>query len=91
MSCNPIKKYQPKESLMKTQRLMKHACLALLLFMSAGVTQAAADIAGTKQLDLREGEATWIGQANPHARHGAEPTMAVGAKDGASRGLVRQG
>ena len=53
---------------MKTQRLMKHACLALLLLTSAGVTQAAEEIDGQKQLHLREGEATWIGQANPHAR-----------------------
>jgi hypothetical protein len=74
---------------MKTQRLVKHACLGLLLLTSAGVTQAAEGDTGKKQLDLREGEATWIGQAKSHARHGAEPTMAVGAKDGASRGLVR--
>lgn len=55
----------------------------------AGVTQAAEGLAGRKQLDLREGEATWIGQANPHARHGVEATMTVGANDGASRALIR--
>ncbi len=75
---------------MKPQRLIKHFCQGLLLFTSAAVTQVMADgNPGQKQLELREGEATWIGQANPHARHGAEPTMAVGAHDGASRGLLR--
>lgn len=74
---------------MKTQRVVKHACLGLLLLTMAGVTQAAEGIAGRKQLAAREGEATWIGQANPHARHGVEATMAVGANDGASRALIR--
>ncbi|MEI6257311.1 MAG: FlgD immunoglobulin-like domain containing protein [Planctomycetota bacterium] len=74
---------------MKTQRFMQPACLALLLVMSAGVTQAAEGIAGQKQFILREGEATWIGQAKPHARHGGEPAMAIGANDGALRGLIR--
>ena len=76
---------------MKTQRFVKHSCLGLLLLLtSAGVTQAMEEgIAGQKQLAVREGEATWIGQAKPHARHGAETTMAVGAHDGASRALIR--
>ena len=74
---------------MKKRRLINCAVLGLLLLTIAGVTQAAEGITGRKQLDLREGEATWIGQATPHARHGAETTMAVGANDGASRGLIR--
>ncbi|HUT94863.1 MAG TPA: DNRLRE domain-containing protein, partial [Thermoguttaceae bacterium] len=76
---------------MKTQRFVEHSCLGLLLLLtSAGMTQAMEEgIAGQKQLAAREGEATWIGQANPHARHGAETTIAVGANDGASRGLIR--
>ena len=78
-----------EEKIIKTQRLMKHACLALLLLTMASAMPAAEGIAGQKQLAVREGEATWIGQAKPHERRGAEPTMAVGAKDGASRGLFR--
>ena len=78
-----------RRRIMKTQRLIKHSCLAILLFLSTGVTHAVEGIAGQRQLALREGETTWIGQAKPHARHGAEPTMAVGANDGASCGLIR--
>jgi len=74
---------------MKTQRFIKHSCLGLLLLTSAGAMPAAEGIAGQKQLTVREGEATWIGQAKPNARHGAETTMAVGANDGASRALIR--
>ena len=74
---------------MNKQRLINHAVLGLLLCLSAGVTHAVEGIAGQRQLALREGETTWIGQAKPHARHGAEPTMAVGANDGVSRGLIR--
>ena len=49
---------------MKTHLLIKHTCLALLLFMSAGVTQAAEDIAGKKQLDLRRrGDLDWRSDA----------------------------
>ena len=37
---------------MKTQRFIKHACLALLLFTSAGVTQAAEGIAGQNNVPV---------------------------------------
>jgi len=58
--------------------------LGLLLCTIAATTQA-----DQRQLELREGEASWIDQANPHARNGTDPAIAVGAKDRASRGLLR--
>lgn len=75
---------------MKKQRLINYVGLGLLIFSSAGVTQTVAKgLAGQNQLAHREGEATWICEAKPHARHGADPVMAVGANDGVSRGLIR--
>jgi hypothetical protein len=58
------------------------------LLVAAGAAFAA-EPAGHKQLAVREGEATWISQAKPHTRHGADPAMAVGGLDGVSRALIR--
>ena len=78
------------ERIVIMQRWIKRSGLGLLLLVaSAGVTRAEEGDASRKQLLIREGEATWIGQASPHARHGNETTIAVGANDGASRGLIR--
>ena len=66
------------------KHLRKLSGLGLLLCTMAATTQA-----DQRQLELREGEASWIDQANPHARNGTDPAIAVGAKDRASRGLIR--
>ena len=66
------------------KHLRKLSGLGLLLCTMAATTQA-----DQRQLELREGEASWIDKANPHARNGTDPAIAVGAKDRASRGLIR--